>query len=130
MEPNSPIFWYRFWSKIEFTDKCWNWLGCKDTNGYGYLSYMYKNYMAHRITYQRLIGSIPKGLQLDHLCRNRHCVNPNHLEPVTTQENTRRGNSGLFNKSKTHCKREHEYTKANTYIYSDGRRECRQCRRK
>jgi hypothetical protein len=84
---------------------------------------------AHRVTYALVKGPIPAGLQLDHLCRNTSCVNPNHLEAVTTRENTMRS-TGLsaLNAKKTHCLRGHEFTPENTYVKrGDGARVCRQC---
>lgn len=70
---------------------CWEWLTGKDGNGYGVRRWKGRRLMAHRVMYEELVGSIPEGLQLDHLCRNTSCVNPLHLEPVTNQENTKRG---------------------------------------
>ena len=83
--------------------------------------------MAHRLAYEVLIGPIPKGLELDHLCRNRACYNPWHLEPVTHKENVRRGTS--HNGGKTHCPAGHEYNEENTHVGSAGRRECRVCKK-
>lgn len=80
------------WTKIEISETdCWEWQGAL-TNGYGhlYLKNFGNNY-AHRLVYEHLIGPIPDGLQLDHLCRNTCCCNPEHLEPVTQKENLRRG---------------------------------------
>ncbi|KAB2977369.1 HNH endonuclease [Streptomyces sp. SS1-1] len=85
--------------------------------------------MAHRVAYQEIVGPIPEGLQLDHLCRVRHCVNPAHLEPVTSRENTLRGeNLVAINAAKTHCKRGHLFDAANTYRWRNSRI-CRECRR-
>ena len=79
----------RFFKKVEKTPKCWNWTGCL-VNGYGQF-FLGKKQYAHRISYSILHGEIPKGKCLDHLCRNRKCVNPNHLEPVSYKENIIRG---------------------------------------
>lgn len=76
----------RFWSSVQKTDSCWNWVGCK-TNGYGYLSISGTNYRVHRISYFLKNGHVPESLCLDHLCRNKSCVNPDHLEPVTWRTN-------------------------------------------
>lgn len=80
---------------IPFTD-CWIWTGRENRNGYGRLRVSSKEMMAHRLVYEALIGPIPSGLILDHTCRCRYCVNPHHLEPVTVQVNTLRGEAKLF----------------------------------
>lgn len=80
--------------------------------------------MGHRLVYEMLVGPIPEGLELDHLCRNHACVNPAHLEPVTHLENVRRGEKA----QRTHCVHGHEFTPANTYLRKEGRRMCRACR--
>lgn len=77
---------------------------------------------AHRVVYEHLVGPIPDGLYLDHLCRNKRCANPEHLEPVTNQENQRRGIHGM----KVACPQGHPYDETNTYVYQ-GRRSCRKC---
>ena len=112
---------------------CWRWTCHIDENGYGrfdvrHKNVRYRNY-AHREVYQCLIGDIPPGMELDHLCRVRHCVNPEHLEIVTPKENTRRSNAiTAINARKTHCKYGHEFTENNIYVMQDGRA-CRRCRK-
>lgn len=81
----------RFWSKVEKTDSCWLWRGAAAGGGYGHLLVDGRFVQAHRYAYETLIGPIPEGLELDHLCRVRRCVRPEHLEPVTRGENIRRG---------------------------------------
>ena len=107
--------------------ECVRWQGKYFANGYGRVGYK----MAHRIVYEQEVGEIPEGLQLDHLCRNRWCVNTLHLEPVTIAENVLRG-EGITanNKRKTSCDKGHPFTLRNTYIRQDrpNRRECRICR--
>ena len=83
---------------------------------------------AHRVSWELLVGPIPEGLELDHLCRNHGCVNPDHLEPVTHAVNVRRGRGGTSWAQKKHCPQGHPYDDANTYLYR-GRRSCRECSR-
>lgn len=125
----------RFWSKVDKTDSCWEWRGYL-TKGYANFRVapqsrpdLQQKALAHRVAYELLVGHIPDGMQLDHLCRNRRCVNPEHLEPVTQQENIRRGEVGLNMSSKTHCPSGHEYVEINTYIDKAGARVCRACKR-
>jgi len=107
---------------------CWLWTGALDTSGYGIFTHLDTNVGAHRWSYQHHIGPVPEGLVLDHLCRVRHCVNPDHLEPVTNRENILRGEGlAAANAAKTHCPQGHPYDEANTSWY-DGRRYCRGCR--
>lgn len=119
----------RFWEKV-FIDpatKCWLWKGAK---AWGYGKFGVKSdgkkkaVMAHRFSYNLHKGTIPEGLDLDHLCRVRNCVNPDHLEPVIRRENVRRGIS-LWgqNMNKTHCPLGHPYSGENLYVYNN----CRYC---
>jgi hypothetical protein len=130
----SPDELTRFWSKVEKTSTCWLWTAgtCR---GYGYFATARKNgrhgrsLRAHRVAFELLRGPIPNGMQLDHLCRVRGCVNPDHLEVVTGATNTLRGiSSPAINARKTHCRRGHEFTPENTYI-DCGSRRCKACRR-
>lgn len=116
----------RFWARVEKTAGCWLW-GGTTSNGYGQLRREGHIIMAHRFSYQLVVGPIPEGLELDHLCRNPPCVNPAHLEPVTHGENMRRAMPR--NRGKTHCLSGHPYSEDNTYTYPNGRRDCKICRR-
>jgi hypothetical protein len=117
----------RFWARVEKTDGCWEWQG-KLNQGYGVVWDSGRVRQAHRFAWELLRGAIPDGLTLDHLCRNRRCVNPGHLEPVTAVENTMRGQAPhAINARKTHCVRGHAFDDENTYVRSDGARICRAC---
>ena len=122
----------RFWAKVEKTDTCWIWIAALGGgHGYGMIRSPEgrKMLLAHRVAYELLVGPIPPGLELDHLCRNRRCVNPEHLEPVTHRENILRGDSPPAHQVKiTHCPRGHEYTAGNTY-WQGRKRSCLRCRR-
>lgn len=118
----------RFWAKVEKSDAgCWYWTGAVQSGGYGSAWNGERMASAHRWAYEMLVGPIPEGLVLDHLCRVRLCVNPAHLEPVTNAENIRRGDIG----GRAHCTAGHEYTPENTYYRKDrpGERDCRRCRK-
>jgi hypothetical protein len=120
----------RFWAKVEKLgpDDCWIWNGATSA-GYGHFHFGDTHVLAHRWSYEQAIGTIPNGLQLDHLCRTPACVNPDHLEPVTLAENVLRGISlSAKNARKTHCKHGHELTPENTYVRPSGFRNCRACR--
>lgn len=125
----------RFISKVDFTggpDGCWNWTGATSGHGYGHIRSGGRGepeLSAHRASYEMLVGPIPEGLHLDHLCRNRACVNPAHLEPVTCAENIRRGETGANERRKTHCPQGHPYSGANLHITPQGYRRCRACNR-
>lgn len=120
----------RFWSKVESgrSGDCWIWSGALQRAGYGSFWWDGKIRLAHRVAYEELVRPVPSHLQCDHLCRNRDCVNPGHIEPVTRQENVRRGKRGRLHEPKSHCPQGHELVDENVAIY-DGRRICKQCRR-
>lgn len=121
----------RFWRQVYKTGDCWNWLGARNVSGYGkFWTIDGRTVRPHRWAYEHEVGPIPDGLQLDHLCRNRGCVRPDHLEAVTSKVNTSRGG----NAQKTHCRNGHEYTPENTYqippcpSVPHGGRGCKTCR--
>jgi hypothetical protein len=108
---------------------CWSWTGTIMEIGYGMLGFERKHLLAHRISYQLNVGEIPSELELDHLCRNRGCVNPTHLEAVTRLTNFLRGDHPSAVAFRVgSCKNGHERTAENTIVRPDGRRECRVCR--
>lgn len=116
-------------ARIRIEGSHWLWTGCVSKQGYGRMYHNRGTHGAHRVIYQILKGEIPEGLELDHLCRIRHCVNPTHLEPVTPRENLRRGvGIGVVNAAKTHCKQGHEFIGENLYVWR-GWRKCRECMR-
>lgn len=107
---------------------CWVWQRAVNGDGYGSCYREGRIWAAHRWYYIQFVGPVPSGLELDHLCRNRRCVNPDHLEPVTTRENILRGEGCTAQaKRKTHCLRGHEFTRANTMVAKDGGRRCLTC---
>jgi hypothetical protein len=117
----------RFWAQVDKTEDCWIWTGFVGRSGYGYISVRGLKKVAHRYGYELTVGPIPDGLQLDHLCRVRTCVNPAHLEPVTLAENVRRGNAPSAISARTDvCPNGHE---GKYERWSSGARFCRECRR-
>lgn len=115
---------------------CWIWTAHLNKDGYGTTSDglrsdgTFRRLSAHRLMYELLVGSVPDGLQLDHLCRVRSCCNPSHLEPVTCRENLMRGiNQVARMAAQTHCIRGHPFDEANTYRPAKGGRACRACAR-
>ena len=118
----------RFWEKVNLgcPDDCWEWTASRLPKGYGQFGVAKGHQVyAHRFAYELVVGPIPTGLHIDHLCNNKSCCNPAHLEPVTPRENTRRWAATI-----THCKNGHEYTLENTYRRRDtGGRQCKECER-
>ncbi len=108
---------------------CWIWTGKRQRDGYGLVMHGHAFLSAHRVVYEDAIGGYLKAsLQLDHTCRNRLCVNPAHLEPVTQRVNTLRSEGpSAINARKQRCKRDHPFDDANTRIRKDGRRVCKAC---
>lgn len=125
----------RFWEKVKIEDAgyetaCLVWTAYRLNNGYGRYSHNRKVAYAHRVAYEAVVGPIPDGLVIDHLCRTRACVNPSHLEPVTNRINILRGQTIMAtNAGKTHCAQGHEFTPENTIpVGEDGhKRACRTC---
>jgi len=116
----------RFWAKADKSGDCWLWTGHRDADGYG----RYGRLLAHRVAYALLVGPVPDGLQLDHLCRNRRCLKPEHLEAVTRRENFARSTHPSAAALRSgHCLNGHEFDAANTYIRPNGTRRCRACHR-
>lgn len=128
--PPTPAF-VRFVRRYEVdpTTGCWLWTAGRDPDGYAaFHEGRGRGYeqRAHRYAYKVIVGPVPQGLVIDHLCRVRHCVNPAHMEPVTSQENVRRGRHPKA--ERTHCIRAHEFTPENTYMSPSRRgRTCRTC---
>lgn len=121
---------FRFMSKVgdrSTENGCWNWIGGCGNKGYGVFNHRRSAYQAHRFAYTMFIGPVDPLMTVDHLCRNRACVNPDHLEVVTNLVNIRRGNAGINGYSKTHCKRGHEFNDENTKINVAGMRQCVPC---
>ena len=110
-------------TEVDPDTNCWNWMGSNTGNGYGLIWRDGRNVVAHRASYELWREQVPVGFELDHLCENKKCVNPDHLEIVTHSENLLRA----YKVKKTHCKRGHQMTSDNTYVRKDGSHECRIC---
>lgn len=122
----------RFLAKVKKTDTCWLWTAGTNGNGYGMIKANKIKTYAHRVSYELYKGKIPAGLTIDHLCRVKLCVNPDHLEAVTSDENNRRSPFTVtsINRAKTHCKNGHEFNENNTRLSKQNKRTCIICYRK
>jgi len=118
---------------VRTPDGCWNWPGAKRAGGYGHVGWhdetkTPRNESTHRALYKHFNGEVPEGFDLDHLCRNRSCCNPEHLEAVTRRENLLRGKTTPARRAAvTHCPSGHGYTPENTRVDKKGRRICKEC---
>lgn len=133
--PAYPRVFINFWARVlRPEDGCWTYQGHRDHKGYGKAAITLngrKHSRAHRAAYEMLVGPIPEGLQLDHLCRNRSCVNPSHLEPVTNQENGYRGQAPgiVIHLAGEACAKGHRYVEGSFSILKTGGRRCLICQR-
>ena len=128
--PPKPVEERLFARREVQADGCWVWQGSFFKDGYGRIALSGRTRLVHRVAYEHFVGPVPEELALDHLCRNRACFNPAHLEPVTIRENLFRSpiTAASVKAAQTHCIRGHEFDEANTYRYQDtGRRMCRAC---
>jgi hypothetical protein len=122
----------RFWIKVggerdtESVEDCWTWHGSINPDGYGVFAFDGTSRPAHRFAYEALVESLPGDLHLDHLCRNTRCVNPWHLDPVTSRVNTQRSSRCA---PRTHCPHGHALSDENVYVDRRGTRNCRTCKR-
>lgn len=123
----------RFMEKVVLIPEstCWYWIGSTIPQGYGYFSHNGKKRVAHRVSYELFVGPLDTQKQIDHLCRERGCVNPRHLEPVSAHENVHRSDRTIasIHSKKTHCPRGHQYNEENTHRNAKGGRRCRACDR-
>jgi hypothetical protein len=124
----------RVLNRITMTDEgCWEFQGCRLKSGYGRVGWNGRLWLTHRVTYTFLVGEIHPDLEIDHLCENKPCCNPEHLQAVTRSENLRRGSQWHHiverEAGKDYCPLGHPYDAANTYVTAQGHRQCRECKR-
>lgn len=120
----------RFWAEVVVAHGCLEWRGQRNSAGYGRILVNGKRVFVHRLAYEMFVGKIPPGFEVDHLCRNRLCVRPDHLEAVTSAQNTlRSGNPAAINARKTHCPQGHLLDGDNLRRTPRGSRRCRACDR-
>lgn len=118
----------RIAAKFEVDENgCWTWIASRNPNGYGQIAVDQRQRGAHRVTYELVVEDIPGGHDIDHLCRNRACINPDHLEPVTRRENARRGLRGVL--APAECPSGHAFNEENAGLRGNGFRYCKQCNR-
>lgn len=117
--PDAPIRAYRFWPKVNKTDGCWTWLGAHNAKGYA----IYGRGGAHRVAYRLAKGPIPDGTEIDHLCRKRGCVNPDHLEAVPHRVNVERA-------KRDECRNGHPYIEGSYHLRRNGTKVCKTCHRR
>lgn len=124
--------WASFWARVRQgpTSDCWPWVGTFNRSGYGRVHRWGRQEQTHRVAYELAVGPIEPGMEIDHLCRNRACCNPAHMEVVTHRENTMRGQTIVAAAAaRTHCPRGHPYDEVNTYFHPSCGRMCRTCQR-
>lgn len=118
----------RFLKYVKKTDTCWIWVGYITPYGYGQFGIEYVSNQAHRLSYLHYVGEIPEGKILHHTCNVKHCVNPEHLIPISSRENVLLGDGPTaVNFRKEECKRGHPLSGSNLYIDGFGHRRCRMC---